>query len=199
VRYPVVQRLVGEDFFRAMAREFSLANLPISPVLIDYGANFSAFVAGFAPAASLPYLADVARLESAYWQAYHAADDEPAALETFQQIDPGTMAGLKLEFIAASFVVSSPHPIVSIWQTNSADAEVRPVDLSMAEDALVSRPDMAVEVRKLPAGAASFISALQSGKTLAEAAEAGFQSAAAFDLAMNIGGLIQARIVKGLS
>ncbi len=88
VRYPVVQRLVGEDFFRVMSRDYALNNLPPSPVLIGYGENFPEFVEGFEPAATLPYLADVARLESAYWQAYHAADDAPLPAEAFAAIDP---------------------------------------------------------------------------------------------------------------
>ena len=60
-----------------MARAYALAEPPRSPVLMDYGAGFADFIAGFAPAASLPYLPDVARIERAWREAYHAADAEP--------------------------------------------------------------------------------------------------------------------------
>ncbi len=63
--YPVVQRLVGEDFFRAMARVFAQAKPPRSAVMAYYGRDFAAFIDAFPPAASVPYLADVARLEMA--------------------------------------------------------------------------------------------------------------------------------------
>jgi hypothetical protein len=199
VRYPVVQRLVGEEFFRAMARDFALGKLPASPVLIGYGVEFPEFIAGFEPAASLPYLPDVARLESAYWQAYHAADDVPLAPEAFQALDPQSLAERRFRFIAASFVTASRHPIVSIWQANAADAEVTPVDLSQPEDALVSRPELSVEVRRLPPGAAFFMASLMAGERLGDAAEKALNTVPGFDLARNIGGLIQSRIIREIA
>src|SRR5437764_9903127 len=65
-RYPVVRRLVGDDFFRAAARAFISRNKPQNAVLIGYGADFAAFLRSFPPAAELPYLPDVASLESAW-------------------------------------------------------------------------------------------------------------------------------------
>ena len=61
--FPTVHALVGEAFFRAMAQRFVGQTLPEQPVLAEYGADFPAFVAGYEPAASLPYLADIARLD----------------------------------------------------------------------------------------------------------------------------------------
>lgn len=83
--FPVVQMLVGETFFRAMAREFAYQYPPRSPVLAQYGADFPGFIGDFQPAASLPYLADVARLEYAYIQAYHAADAAALPASQFAQ------------------------------------------------------------------------------------------------------------------
>jgi hypothetical protein len=61
--FPVTQALVGEEFFRAMAGVFARAHPPRSPVMAHYGDGFAGFIEDFQPAASLPYLADVARLE----------------------------------------------------------------------------------------------------------------------------------------
>lgn len=199
VRYPVVQRLVGEEFFRAMARDFALSHLPASPVLINYGGNFPDFIASFEPAGGLPYLPDVARLESAYWQAYHAADEKPAGEELFRSLDPITLAERRIRFIASTHVIASPHPVVGIWEAHAEDGEVKPVDLSQAEDALVSRPALAVEVRRLPPGAVAFISSLMQGAMLGEAAENAVEASAEFDLARNLAGLIQARIIKEIA
>src|SRR5262245_57919223 len=44
VRFPVVRRLVGDDFFRAMARGFVLAAPPRSPLLLDYGEGLPAYI-----------------------------------------------------------------------------------------------------------------------------------------------------------
>src|SRR5262245_61159155 len=60
-RFPVVQRLVGEEFFRGMARAYVTQEPPRSPVLIQLGATFPAFVDGFDVAATIPYLGDMAR------------------------------------------------------------------------------------------------------------------------------------------
>ena len=61
--FPVVRRLVGEDFFRAMARRFVVAQPPRDPCLSAYGVDFADFLERFEPARALPYLPDVARLE----------------------------------------------------------------------------------------------------------------------------------------
>jgi hypothetical protein len=199
VRYAVVKRLVGDEFFRAMTREYALSHLPKSPVLIHYGGDYPDFIAGFEPAESLPYLADVARLESAYWQAYHAADAAPLTPERLAGVAPEGLPGLTFAFHPAAFVVASPWPIVSIWETNSHDAEVRPVDLEQAEDALVTRPALSVEVRRLPAGAAVFLSTLMQGATLGDAATQAMAAAPGFDIARNLAGLMETQMLTGFT
>jgi Putative DNA-binding domain len=198
VRYPVVQRLVGEPFFLAMAREFAVNNLPRSPVLIDYAANFSDFIEGFEAAKSLPYLADVARLESAYWQAYHADDVEPISAEEFGKLDTNTLHELRFEMLPSFAVVRSSFPIVAIWRTNTEDDEIAAIDLTLSEDALVVRPRLDVEVRGLPSGAGLFLSLLHQGVALGEAVGVSTDASPGFDLAINLTGLIQARIVKSI-
>ena len=50
-RFPVCRALTGDEFFRAMARDFVTARPPRSPVLMTYGDDFGDFIDGFAPAA----------------------------------------------------------------------------------------------------------------------------------------------------
>src|SRR5262245_21141379 len=83
-RFPETEKVVGEEFFTAMARDYVLGHPPSSPVLLQYGRGFADFVSGFAPAASVPYLADIVRLEDAQVNAYHAADIAP--------VDPQVLA-----------------------------------------------------------------------------------------------------------
>lgn len=194
VRYPVVRRLVGEDFFRAMTRDYVMDNLPKSRVLIGYGADYPDFIAGFEPAAELAYLADVARLESAHWEAYHAADAAPADPAALAMLAPDDLAVIRTEFHPAAQIVASRFPVVSIWQTNTHDETVRPVNLAAGEDALVTRPGLAVEVRRLPRGAAIFLGALQAGRSLADAAGRAAQAEPEFDLPANLAGMIEAGV-----
>ena len=86
--FPVVERLVGEAFFAALARAYHAAAPPSSPLLFRYGAGFAAFIDGFPPARPVPYLGDVARLEWLRLQAYHAADAAPAGLDALSGLRP---------------------------------------------------------------------------------------------------------------
>ncbi len=195
VRYPVVKRLVGNEFFRAMTGEYALTHLPRSPVLINYGADYPDFIAGFEPARPVPYLADVARLESAHWQAYHAADRRPIDPDCLAAVPPERLPYLTFTFHPAVFIVASAYPVVSIWETNIHDAEVQPVDPSHGEDALVTRPEMSVEIRRLPAGAALLLAALKEGDALGTAAARAIEEAPGFDLADNLAGMISAQMI----
>ena len=47
--FAVTQELVGEAFFRAMARVFALADPPKSRLMAFYGESFPNFIAGFPP------------------------------------------------------------------------------------------------------------------------------------------------------
>ncbi|WP_330994612.1 DNA-binding domain-containing protein [Pseudomonas aeruginosa] len=47
--FPCVVKLVGDEYFAAMARVFAAAMPPGSPVLLHYGAEFPDFIASFPP------------------------------------------------------------------------------------------------------------------------------------------------------
>jgi hypothetical protein len=112
-RYPVIERLVGEEFFGAAAQAFITASPPSSPVLLVYGEGFAAFLAGFEPAACLPYLPDVARLEWLRHAAFHAADCLPL---TAADLAPaaGREEELIFEVHPSLGLISSPFPALSI-------------------------------------------------------------------------------------
>lgn len=60
--YPVVERLVGNDFFGFAASAYIDGQASCSGDLNQYGGEFPAFLLAFPPAQGLPYLADVAAL-----------------------------------------------------------------------------------------------------------------------------------------
>jgi hypothetical protein len=198
VRFPAVEKIVGEEFFAAMARLFVAANPPRSPLLMYYGSEFPAFIARFPPAAELPYLADVARLELARARAYHAADAKPVDPKALQAVDPAAVGDLRLRLHPSVEVVRSAHPIVTIWAMNAGEAELGEVKDWHAEDALVVRPLLAVEVRLLPPGGAAFLRSLRSGARLGRAAESALVEDQRFDLAANLAGLIGSGLVTGV-
>ncbi len=196
--FPVTERIVGEDFFQAMARAYALAEPPRSPLLMDYGVTFADFIAGFAPAAALPYLPDVARIERAWREAYHAADAEPLTAEDFAGTDGDRVAGLRLTLHPSLRLLRSAFPAQTIWTMNASDGEVGPVDFGQAEDTLIVRPDAEVTVCRVPPGGAAFVAALGRSASLGAAAAEALADDARFDLAGNISGLIAAGAIVAI-
>src|SRR5271156_5443446 len=156
-RFPVVEKIVADEFFAAMARVFVMAQPPRSPLLITYGDGFPAFIAAFEPARELPYLADVARLEAARTRAYHAVDAAPIDTSRLTALDGAVVESIRIDMHPSAEIVRSPHPIVTIWAMNSGEQELAPIENWRGEDALVVRPHLDVEIHLLPPGGAAFL------------------------------------------
>lgn len=196
--FPSTQAVVGERFFRAMARASLAQNLPDTPVLADFGKHFPDFVAAFAPAASLPYLADLARLEFARVEAFHAADAATLGVEDLAPLlaDPQRLPRLRLDLHPSLRLLSSVHPIVDLWAANAADRDFHLIDWACAQTALVLRNDLEVEVFSLSEDDATFIAALLAGRPLGEAAAQ--VSRENFDFSPALGLLLRAKALCGI-
>ena len=190
--YPAVQRLVGVDFFRAMARFHVRTTPPSSPLLFEYGREFPTFIESYEYARPIPWLADVARIERAWLDAYHAADAAPLPAVALATIAGDRLGELIFTSHPATRIVRSQFAAVTIFAANRGSESVAEIDAGAAEDALITRPDNDVIVRRLPPGGADFLEALRSGLSLATAAAAALDAAPSFDIAANIAGLIEA-------
>lgn len=180
--YPAVARLVGEEWFRAAAAQFVRAHPPRVPMLALYGEGFEDFLASFAPAAELPYLPAVARLDR-FWSEAHVARDETA-------LDGARLAGLELEQLGELRL--RPHaaarwgwfslPAYSIWSRQRAAApEPGEIDWR-GEGALVTRPDGDVRWAPLARGGCALLDACGRGASLGAAAEEALAADPATDL-----------------
>ena len=188
-RFPVTLRLVGEEFFRRMARAFIEVNRPRSPLIAEYGDELPAFIEGFAAAASVPYLADVARLEALWSRAYHAADSAALSVDTLATLPADKLAEARLAPHPSAAILSSDRPVGSIWAAHQ-EAEVRPIGHSGAETVLVVRPDADVTVHILPANDIAFARALLGGAALGDAAETAYAADGSFDFGSALVGLV---------
>jgi hypothetical protein len=182
--FPVVQALVGEDFFRAMTGVFVRRSPPRSRLLVHYGHGFAEFIEAFEPARSVPYLADIARLEMARVEAFHAADAAPLSPTAASVIlASGERIGeLRLVLHPSVRLVPSSHAIVSIWAAHQENGDLGTVDPSSGETALVLRPHLDVLVLGCEPGVAAFVQCLQCGRGLAQSAETAAGVAREFDL-----------------
>ncbi|WP_417497131.1 DNA-binding domain-containing protein [Maricaulis sp.] len=197
--YPAVARLVGAEFFASMARAYWEVSPPAEPSLSLYGAGFADFITGYAPAADLVYLADIARLDRAWLEAHHASD--------FPALDPGRIAGLPphdLPNLAPGLhpsvsLWSSPWPVYEIWRRNREASEpvgtvvLRPEPAS----ALVWRHRGVVRHRALTPGEQAFFTALAQGQNLEAAAEHLLSLDPAGDAAALFGEALTHSILKG--
>jgi hypothetical protein len=182
--YSTVARLVGEEWFRAAAALYVRETLPADPTLLRYGASFADFVARFEPAAELPYLPGVARLDR-LWTEAHAAPDETA-------LDPAAVAALAPDDLAC--VIVRPHaaarwawfeegPIHTIWSRNRTDSTPDGDIDWRPEGALLARPRDTVKWQALDAAGCAFLDACAAGGTLDRAAQAALEVQENADLA----------------
>ncbi len=192
--YPALVRLLGEDYFRALAAEFVSLHPPRSPVLLEYGAGFGDFIDAFPPLASYPYLGDVARLEYAWLCAFHAADSAPLSPHILSGIDAAALETLRFKVHPATYVARSRYPVVALFQANRDGAGEGVSGGPVPEAALVTRPGLSVHVRRLACGEAVFLEALIAGATLAEAAAAAQAEAEPFDPAQAIALMLEAGV-----
>ena len=187
--FPITLRLVGDAFFRAMARAYVADHKPSSPILARYGASFPDFVAGFGPAARLAYLPDLARLEHAWLQSYHAAEARPLEAQDLPSLAPEELLETRLVPHPAARLIGSGFAIGSIWSTHQSDA-VKPVAISHPEAVLLTRPHAEVRATVLPAADIPFARQLLDGASIGEAATQALEKDAGFDVLRALTGLL---------
>jgi hypothetical protein len=182
--YPVLGQLVGEEFFRALAREYVKHHASHSGNLHRYGAAFGDFLDEFEHVRHLPYLADVARLEWQVHRSYYAANSAAPDLAVLTTMPPEHWGELRFGLADDVAVVASPWPIATLWLAHQPDSGVAlPSRLdNSAETALVTRTAGTVTVEHLDPAPASFLLALQQGGTLEAATDAALQQDPSFDL-----------------
>lgn len=182
--YPVTLQLVGEEFFRAMAGLFVQACPPTGPLISEYGSAFAAYIADFEPAASVPYLADIARLERLRVRAYHSADtpalDQQTLLQALQgQADLGK---LRLQLHPSLAALNSDYAVVAVWAAHQTEGAMATLNPWHAQGALVLRQGLTVKVFAIDSGSVAFINSLNQGAELEMAVAYALEASTEFDL-----------------
>ncbi len=163
--FPVVRKIVGEEFFAALAGVYLREHPPRSPLLMFYGDEMPRFLARFGPTRGLGYLPDVARLELAVREAYHAADAAPVGPDNLQD---SRLFERPLRFAPAVRLIRSRWPLHGIWRANTDPGAPQKPEMRK-EDVLVVRPSFDPEALLLAPADAAFVAALMRGQTIAAA------------------------------
>jgi hypothetical protein len=193
-----VQRITGVDFFRGMARFHIRATPPTSPLLFEYGRDFPDFIAAYEYARDMPWLADTARIERAWLDAYHAADLPVLSAGTLACVARSALERLRFKPHPAARIVRSAYPALAIFAMNRHDGSLSPLRSSDPEDALVTRPEATVIVSRLPPGGAALLLNLMAGEPLGVSAARAFEEAPSFDLPANLAGMISAGVFASI-
>lgn len=183
--YPVVERLVGEDFFRFAADHYIPCHPSCQGNLHGFGGEFAAFLEQFPPAAGLPYLGDVARLEWNWHESFHAADGSAMAIDRLMTVAQAALPSLHFQLHPSCRLLASPFPVDRIWAANQPDAaESMTVDLSAGGvRLLIRRRGDAVAIEPVGDPEFALLAALAQGLPLQAALDAAQAVDTSFDLA----------------
>lgn len=194
--YPVAERLVGEEFFDAAAYAYLKANPSHSGNVQDYGGAFSQFLNGFGPAASLPYLGDVAALEWRRLQAALAPPHTPVDIEALAAVPKELQPELHFRHQPAARAFCSRFPVLTIWEYCQSVSPEQDLDVELpGECVLFARPALDVYMRRLTPGEYAFLHHLCRGHTFEEACLEALKAEAGFDVERRFAELVREEIL----
>jgi hypothetical protein len=203
--YPVVRDLVDRGFFDYAADTFIRRTLPASSCLDEYGEKFPSFLETFPPAAEIPYLSDVARLEWHIGRAVRRAAHPVPQIKTLTKaLERCIQDGIDVSRIYFRFApnvrfLSSRYPIDTIWKMHQEEAPMNGLCLGNAGAHLQIGGGDRLCISNLSPPAWAFRSQLSCGASL----DAAFSSVTAmfadFNCALEISALLnEACIVEVL-
>jgi uncharacterized protein (UPF0276 family) len=194
--YPVLQKLVGDEFFSALTRAYGHAYPSKDADLNQFGARFPQFLGEFEHVSQYPYFPDMARLEWALHHAYYAGDGVGIELQQLTTLSPEQFDKTCFTLQPPCTLLHSPWAIVKIWQAHQpsaghdgvgASSEVSfPNDLQQACHALVCRPDWKPQVLALTPAEYCLLANLGAGQTFGSALDSALELDSEFDVSAHL-------------
>jgi hypothetical protein len=167
--FPVLRKLLGEQYFAGFAREFAQKHPPKSPLMFQYGDNFPSALENEGDLANYPYLGDVARLEILWRESYHAADAAPLGGDVLKSMDPDHLFSSGFVIHPATRLIQSRFAIHAIFTANAADRNEQGLDPTLPQCILITRPFYEVKAFAISPEQFAFFVALKDGENLAHA------------------------------
>lgn len=180
--YPVLEALVGDEFFRALARRYAHSHPCREGDLNHFGAALAAFLGDFGGLDDYPYMADVARLEWALHRAHYGSDEAPLAPAALAAIEPALLGESRIALHPTVALIASKWAIGHIWRAHQpAATEPLPYELHAACRMIVHRPRWRAECREAGIGEFAALQALARGEHLGDALERAADAESDFD------------------
>jgi len=174
ITYPVIEKLVGREFFRATCRQYIKVYWPKTGNMDDYGQEFAEFLGNFEPVKELSYISDVARLEWLYHESSIADDMEPSDWNSFANLSEDDIENTSILLHPTVRLFYSLYPVKEIWDINQHKLEPsRELDLDNTQGGYVLcyRQSYKTTILTIDEADYVFLFAISSDKTLYQAAE----------------------------
>lgn len=198
--FPLLCALVGEDFVRAMARQFISESPPSAGSLNLLGQGFDAFIEEFPPAKKIPYLPAMASIEIAVNEAYHARDDDPLTAESLGKVPPEALPDLAVRLRHSVCLIESEYPLMDIRAMCLNPDQAKPLDLEAGGVKLmIHRPVFTVIYTEINDDEWALFKNLQAGYTLGQAVERTLEAFPALDFQEFLQKFLQAETFQALS
>jgi hypothetical protein len=183
LEFPVIEKLVGRDYFGQLARDFLDRHPSGAGNLHHIGQPFPSFLHARFRDTQYDYLGAVAEVEWAYQEVLIAVDRPPLSRARLAGVSPSDYSGLLFALHPASRLVRTSYPVLRIWRANREDAAPEEIDLRSGADLiLVLRTPDCIEIRALPPPQFALLWALSRGEPLGSAMGGALALDANFDL-----------------
>ena len=187
--FPAIHALVGEDYFDGLAAQYSNARPPVSAVLAGYGAGFADYLASRPELSNVPFLPDVARLEWAMNEAFHAHSSFSLAPDQAATLFAG--GGGDLDLIASTRLLALDHAALEIRAAAlEGDAQAIAALAPGRQHLAVFRLAGIVRAEPVSSGEFAFLRGLSVGSPLDRAIASAFASEPEFSPAEALGRLL---------
>ena len=181
--FPALVKLVGDEFFKAVAREFVVHHPPDTPLMMFYGDRLPEFLESFGPTRELHFMPDVARIEIAWRRAFHAADILPVKPEDFGALEPDDLEQATLRFHPALWFMASEHPVYDLWRVGRGLISQEAMTARIPQPVIMARPQLDVLVEEISTGALAALQALAANIAVGLALKRAFHAEENFDAA----------------
>lgn len=176
--YPVIEKLVGKDFFQVMCEQYIVKHWPTSGNMDDYGEYFSSFLAEFEQVRHLSYLEDVAQLEWRFHQSSLANDN--SHFDWARLANVASSETITFLLSPSVSIMHSTMPVDKIWLMNQMNAPEN-IELSLDGDSdtfiMLFRQGLKTEMMTVNESEFTFLQSIENGLNF----EAAIESAKAVD------------------
>lgn len=169
--YPMVMRLVGDDFFTMTAKEYIRQYPSRSSNLHDYGEYFTNFLEYYPAVDDLAYLSEVAKFEWICHRVHFAADHLPLNIKLLEQVSPDQYDRLHFSLHPTCHLMKCDNPMLRIFELCNNNLNDF-IDINEGGvNLLIYRPDLNLRFIPLSDSEFTFLSNLHDNFSLAESLE----------------------------